>query len=109
VLPSQKLAEAIKAEWPKLPVILATGFAETPANACAYPRLAKPFTQTELKESLARIEANGGLPGLGAVGLTSAAGAFTRPGKDHLGARGAPPRLASAPRWQRRRTARRAS
>jgi YesN/AraC family two-component response regulator len=54
-----ELAEAIKAEWPKLPVILATGFAETPANACAYPRLAKPFTQTELKESLARIEANG--------------------------------------------------
>jgi hypothetical protein len=55
-----QLAEAIKAEWPKLQVVLATGFAETPANAWAYPRLAKPFTQAELSESLARIEANVG-------------------------------------------------
>jgi CheY-like chemotaxis protein len=54
----EQLAVAIKAEWPKLPVILATGFAETPANAWAYPRLAKPFTQAELSENLARIEAN---------------------------------------------------
>src|SRR5262249_13624256 len=46
-----ELAEAIKAEWPKLPVILAFGFAETPVNAGPYARLAKPFTQAELSES----------------------------------------------------------
>ena len=41
-----ELAAAIR-EWPKLSIILATGFAETPSDRGAPPRLAKPFTQTE--------------------------------------------------------------
>jgi CheY-like chemotaxis protein len=44
-----QLIEAIKAEWPGLAVILATGYAELPADADpATPRLDKPFTQQAL-------------------------------------------------------------
>jgi CheY-like chemotaxis protein len=50
-----QLAKAIRAEWPKLPVILATGFAETPASAHGYLRLSKPFTQAELAEQLRTV------------------------------------------------------
>lgn len=53
-----QLADAIKAEWPELPVVLATGFAEAPTRAVRYQRLAKPFTQAELKslmESASRL------------------------------------------------------
>jgi CheY-like chemotaxis protein len=51
-----QLAEAIKKEWPDLPVILATGYAETAPGAGAdLPKLAKPFTQAELGSELARI------------------------------------------------------
>jgi CheY-like chemotaxis protein len=51
-----QLAKAIRAEWPKLPVILATGFAETPASAHGYARLSKPFTQAELAEQLKTVQ-----------------------------------------------------
>jgi PAS domain S-box-containing protein len=51
-----QLAEAIKKEWPDLPVILATGYDETSPGAGAdLPKLAKPFTQAELGLQLARI------------------------------------------------------
>ena len=50
-----ELAAVIRTEWPKLSVILATGFAETPANDLALPRLSKPFTQTELEESISSL------------------------------------------------------
>jgi PAS domain S-box-containing protein len=50
-----QLADAIKADWPKLPVILATGFAEIPSNARHLVRLSKPFTQAELAEKLANV------------------------------------------------------
>ncbi|MEA3023162.1 MAG: hypothetical protein QOK01_2014 [Alphaproteobacteria bacterium] len=50
-----QLAKEIRAEWPKLPVILATGFAETPASAHGYLRLSKPFTQAELAEQLKTV------------------------------------------------------
>ena len=50
-----ELATAIRAEWPKLPVILATGFAETPAGTVPLPRLAKPFNQAELAEKIASL------------------------------------------------------
>jgi CheY-like chemotaxis protein len=51
-----QLAEAIKKEWPDLPVILATGYDETSPGAGAdLPKLAKPFTQAELGSQLARI------------------------------------------------------
>jgi PAS domain S-box-containing protein len=51
-----QLANAIKAEWPTLPVILATGFAERPLDAASLPRLAKPFTQAELAAKLATVD-----------------------------------------------------
>jgi PAS domain S-box-containing protein len=44
-----QLADAIRAAHPGLPVILATGYAELPADAdCTLPRLAKPFLQRDL-------------------------------------------------------------
>src|SRR5262249_29220862 len=52
VMPSMTGAEliaAIKAEWPDLPVVLATGFAELPPGADpTVPKLAKPYQQDDL-------------------------------------------------------------
>jgi PAS domain S-box-containing protein len=51
-----QLADAIKKEWPELPVIIATGFAEMePATETDLPKLAKPFTEAELAKELERI------------------------------------------------------
>ena len=50
-----QLAAAIKTEWPKLPVLIATGFAETPSGSLGFARLAKPFTQAELAEKLTNV------------------------------------------------------
>lgn len=51
-----QLAEAIKNEWPKLPVILTTGYADLPpGTAPDVPTLSKPFTQQELGREIARI------------------------------------------------------
>jgi PAS domain S-box-containing protein len=47
-----ELAKAIRAEWPKLPVILATGFAEMPSGRIELPRLSKPFAQADLAEMI---------------------------------------------------------
>jgi CheY-like chemotaxis protein len=55
-----QLAAAIGKEWPHLPVILATGYAEMePEIVSSLPRLAKPFTEAELARELDRI-----VPGL---------------------------------------------
>ncbi len=46
-----ELAQTIKAEWPHLPIVMATGYAELPAGARAdLVRLSKPFTQAQLGE-----------------------------------------------------------
>ena len=51
-----QLAQAIEREWPDLPVVLATGYAEMmPGEGDDLPKLAKPFTQVELAEQIARI------------------------------------------------------
>jgi CheY-like chemotaxis protein len=51
-----QLAGAINKEWPELPVIIATGFAEMePETESSLPKLAKPFTQAELAKELERI------------------------------------------------------
>jgi PAS domain S-box-containing protein len=51
-----QLANAIKREWPELPVIIATGFAEMESEAQSIrPKLTKPFTQAELAKELERI------------------------------------------------------
>jgi PAS domain S-box-containing protein len=51
-----QLALAIEAEWPELPVVLATGFAEIPSDAMKLPRLPKPFGQSELALALVRAK-----------------------------------------------------
>ncbi len=44
-----QLAQQIRARWPALPVVLATGYAELPPGGNeALPRLSKPFSQAEL-------------------------------------------------------------
>jgi PAS domain S-box-containing protein len=51
-----QLAQAIARQWPELPVILATGYAEIKDGAAAGLRkISKPFTETELLAELARV------------------------------------------------------
>jgi PAS domain S-box-containing protein len=48
-----QLAAVIRAEWPQLPIILATGYAELPPGAEAdLAKLSKPFRQQELKQAV---------------------------------------------------------
>jgi CheY-like chemotaxis protein len=48
-----ELVEAIKKEWPELPVIIATGYAEKGQEAESnLPTLSKPFTEVELVKEL---------------------------------------------------------
>jgi PAS domain S-box-containing protein len=48
-----QLADAIKAEWPDLPVIIATGYADLPAGVgINFPKLSKPYTQAELARGI---------------------------------------------------------
>jgi PAS domain S-box-containing protein len=58
-----ELAKAIRAEWPKLAVILATGFAEVPLDSVPLPRLAKPFNQEDLAEKIASVRSQTGKKG----------------------------------------------
>jgi CheY-like chemotaxis protein len=50
-----QLARKIKAQWPRLPVLLVSGFAEAEAVAADIPRLTKPFRQLELGEAIAAL------------------------------------------------------
>ena len=51
-----QLAHAITAEWPDLPVVIATGFAEMGSEIqTPLPRLAKPFTEAELAREIENI------------------------------------------------------
>ena len=57
-----QLAMTIARDWPKLPVLIATGYAEMePGSGAGLPRLSKPFTQAELATKVAqmRIGASG--------------------------------------------------
>jgi CheY-like chemotaxis protein len=48
-----QLVDAIKAEWPDLPVIIATGYADLPpGSAINFPRLSRPYTQAELAHEI---------------------------------------------------------
>jgi CheY-like chemotaxis protein len=58
-----ELAKVIRAEWPKLPIILATGFAETRSGRVALPRLSKPFTQEDLAEKITSLHSQAGKKG----------------------------------------------
>ena len=51
-----QLAGAIARDWPQLPVLIATGYAEMePGSGAGLPRLSKPFTQRELAAKLAQV------------------------------------------------------
>jgi len=51
-----QLAKAIKQQWPDVPVLLATGYAEIkPEDETGLPKLSKPFLQGELAAALARL------------------------------------------------------
>jgi CheY-like chemotaxis protein len=51
-----QLLEAMKAEWPHIPTIIATGYAELPPGVAAdSPRLSKPFRQDDLARALAAM------------------------------------------------------
>jgi len=57
-----ELAEAIRAERPNLPIILATGFAELPPGVGqGLSKLAKPFGQLELAQAIAEAAAQAAL------------------------------------------------
>ncbi|RUM03758.1 hybrid sensor histidine kinase/response regulator [Rhizobium chutanense] len=52
-----QLAAAIRDEWPEMPIILATGYAELPEGTgiANLPRLGKPFSQAQLAEAISRV------------------------------------------------------
>jgi PAS domain S-box-containing protein len=51
-----QLAEKIKKEWPSLPVIIATGYAEMDKGFAAdLPRMTKPFNERDLAREIARV------------------------------------------------------
>lgn len=52
-----QLAQAIRNEWPEMPIILASGYAEIPqgADIVNLPRLGKPFSQAQLAEAISRV------------------------------------------------------
>ena len=53
-----QLAQAIKGEWPDIPVLLATGYADrVPGEELGLPKLAKPYLQRDLAEALVRTNA----------------------------------------------------
>jgi len=50
-----QLAQQIRARWPALPVVLATGYAELPPGGNEeLPKLSKPFSQAELARAVER-------------------------------------------------------
>ncbi|RUM27020.1 PAS domain-containing sensor histidine kinase [Rhizobium vallis] len=52
-----QLAQAIRDEWPEMPILLATGYAELPEGAgmINLPRLGKPFSQAQLADAISRV------------------------------------------------------
>jgi CheY-like chemotaxis protein len=51
-----QLVEAIRRDWPDLPVVLATGYADLPDGALpGLTRLAKPFTQAQVAQVIEQV------------------------------------------------------
>jgi len=51
-----ELMQAVEREWPQMPVILATGYAELPQSArLKTPMLNKPFTEADLADVLKAV------------------------------------------------------
>lgn len=54
-----QLIAAVSTNWPALPIILATGYAELPRDIpSSITRLSKPFWQSDLEKALATVTAN---------------------------------------------------
>jgi DNA-binding NtrC family response regulator len=50
-----QLAAAIKVDWPNLPILLMSGYAELPSKTpFEVPKLAKPFSLDDLEDAVAR-------------------------------------------------------
>lgn len=50
------LADAVRSQWPGLPIILASGYADLPPGvATEFHRLAKPFSQDDLAEAINEV------------------------------------------------------
>jgi CheY-like chemotaxis protein len=50
-----QLAAAIKVDWPNLPILLMSGYAELPSKTpFAVPKLAKPFSLDDLEDAVVR-------------------------------------------------------
>jgi CheY-like chemotaxis protein len=57
-----ELAGHIRRGWPKLPIVIATGFAELPGDSdLVLPRLSKPYRQQDLAEMVAELIGEGQL------------------------------------------------
>jgi CheY-like chemotaxis protein len=53
-----ELAKVIKDEWPDIPVLLATGYADRlPRDEIGLPRLTKPYFQRDLSDAIERMNA----------------------------------------------------
>ena len=51
-----ELAVRIRRDWPELPIVIATGYTDLPAEAeLGLPRLSKPYRQQELADLVARM------------------------------------------------------
>jgi CheY-like chemotaxis protein len=51
-----ELAKTIKGEWPDIPVLLATGYADhIPGADIGLPKLTKPFLQSDLADAVSRL------------------------------------------------------
>ena len=67
-----ELAAQIRRDWPDLPIVIATGYAELPAEAeLNLPRLLKPYRQQELAELVARMVGHLNIPRAAAVGAAA--------------------------------------
>ncbi len=55
-----QLAAAIKVEWPKMPILLVSGFAELPAgDTLKIPKLAKPYSLDDLRKAIDSLARGG--------------------------------------------------
>ena len=65
-----QLAAAIRASWPDLPIILATGYAELPKGSeLELPLLRKPYSQQDLAAAIVRAIGAKAAPHLSGAGL----------------------------------------
>jgi signal transduction histidine kinase len=63
-----ELAKQIRRAWPELPIVIATGYADVPADPeLELPRLSKPYRQQELAELVKRLTGDRGMGGRAAV------------------------------------------